>query len=343
VVVMLGYSDSNKDGGILASNWGLLQAQRTLAAVARRHGVRVDFFHGRGGTIGRGAGPTHVFLDALPAGSQMGGMRVTEQGEVIAQKYANRLTAAFHLERLLAGVTRTSLIHSRAPHGPSSRGDLAGRGQGLVRRLSRAGGVRWLCRFLPAGDSDRRHRAGPHRFAPAEADRQGHTQDLRAIPWVFSWSQARFHLPGWYGVGTALITLRTNEPGRWEELASQVRSWPFLVYILHNVEASLLMANREVMSMYAALAGDDDLRARAMQAIGQEYERAREAVRRAARGLGGGPAPAAREGDRTPPQCADADPRASGAAARKLACEPRRGDICANFSSPSTPSRWARR
>jgi phosphoenolpyruvate carboxylase len=102
--------------------------------------------------------------------------------------------------------------------------------------------------------------------------------DLRAIPWVFSWSQARFHLPGWYGVGTALNTLRTNEPGRWEELASQVRTWPFLVYILHNVEASLLMANRDVMSMYAAMAGDDGLRERVMQEISTEYERARASV-----------------------------------------------------------------
>ena len=113
---MLGYSDSNKDGGILASHWALHGAESRLARLARNRGVRIAFFHGRGGTVGRGAGPTHVFLDALPEGSLLGRMRVTEQGEVIAQKYANRVTASFHLERLLAGVARTSLLHRSGIH-----------------------------------------------------------------------------------------------------------------------------------------------------------------------------------------------------------------------------------
>ncbi len=279
VVVMLGYSDSNKDGGILASNWSLQQAQRNLAEVARRHGVRVDFFHGRGGTIGRGAGPTHVFLDALPAGSQMGGMRVTEQGEVIAQKYANKLTATFHLERLLAGVTRTSLIHSRGPHTGHPLEKLwpgvVNASYAAYRGLVESDGFVDFFRQATPIDAIEQARIGSR---PPRRTGKATLNDLRAIPWVFSWSQARFHLPGWYGVGTALNTLHTNEPGQWEELAAQVRSWPFLVYILHNVEASLLMANREVMVMYAALAGDDELRVRVMQTIEQEYERAREAV-----------------------------------------------------------------
>lgn len=279
MVVMLGYSDSNKDGGILASNWSLQQAQRNLAEVARRHGVRVDFFHGRGGTIGRGAGPTHVFLDALPAGSQMGGMRVTEQGEVIAQKYANKLTAAFHLERLLAGVTRTSLIHSRGPHTghPLEKiwPDVVNASYAAYRGLVESDGFVDFFRQATPIDAIEQARIGSR---PPRRTGKATLNDLRAIPWVFSWSQARFHLPGWYGVGTALNTLHTSEPGRWAELASQVKSWPFLVYILHNVEASLLMANRDVMSMYAALAVDHELRVRVMQTIGQEYERAREAV-----------------------------------------------------------------
>ncbi|MBA3974985.1 MAG: phosphoenolpyruvate carboxylase [Candidatus Solibacter sp.] len=279
VVIMLGYSDSNKDGGILASSWGLLQAQRRLSEAARRHGVRVDFFHGRGGTIGRGAGPTHVFLDALPAGSQMGGMRVTEQGEVIAQKYANRLTATFHLERLLAGVTRTSLIHSRSPYTGHAlekvwRG-VAETSYGAYRELVESDGFVDFFRQATPIDAIEHARIGSR---PPRRTGKATLNDLRAIPWVFSWSQARFHLPGWYGVGTALDTLRTNEPGRWEELVSQVKTWPFLVYILHNVEASLLMANREVMSRYAALAGDEELRGRVMEVIETEYERARESV-----------------------------------------------------------------
>jgi phosphoenolpyruvate carboxylase len=279
VVVMLGYSDSNKDGGILASNWGLRQAQRKLAAVARRHGVRVDYFHGRGGTIGRGAGPTHVFLDALPTGSQMGGMRVTEQGEVIAQKYANRLTATFHLERLLAGVTRTSLIHSRAPRNGHPLEEIwpgvVKASYAAYRALVESDGFVDFFRQATPIDAIEQARIGSR---PPRRTGKATLNDLRAIPWVFSWSQARFHLPGWYGVGTALCTLRAEEPERWAQLTAQVKSWPFLVYILHNVEASLLMANREVMSMYAALAGDAALRDRVMHTIGHEYERAREAV-----------------------------------------------------------------
>jgi len=279
VVVMLGYSDSNKDGGILASHWGLLQAQRTLAGVARRHGVRVDFFHGRGGTIGRGAGPTHVFLDALPAGSQMGGMRVTEQGEVIAQKYANTLTAAFHLERLLAGVTRTSLIHSRAPHSghPLERiwPGVVNASYTAYRGLVESDGFVDFFRQATPIDAIEQARIGSR---PPRRTGKATLNDLRAIPWVFSWSQARFHLPGWYGVGTALNGLHASDPALWQELASLVKTWPFLVYLLHNVEASLLMANPEIMSMYAALAGEDGLRKRVMQTIGQEYQLAREAV-----------------------------------------------------------------
>jgi phosphoenolpyruvate carboxylase len=112
--VMIGYSDSNKDGGILASQWYLRKAQIRLAAVAAEAGIELQFFHGRGGTIGRGAGPTNAFLAALPPGTLHGGIRITEQGEVIAQKYANRLTAALHLERMVAGVTRWTLLHQQA-------------------------------------------------------------------------------------------------------------------------------------------------------------------------------------------------------------------------------------
>lgn len=279
IMVMLGYSDSNKDGGILASSWGLLQAQRRLAATVRRHDVRIDFFHGRGGTIGRGAGPTHVFLDALPAGSQMGGMRVTEQGEVIAQKYANRLTATFHLERLLAGVTRTSLIHSRPPYDAHPLETLwspvVKRSYAAYRQLVESDGFVDFFRRATPIDAIEHARIGsrpPRRTGRATLD------DLRAIPWVFSWSLARFHLPGWFGVGSALDHLRTNEPAHWEQLVRDLRSWPFLAYILHNVEASLLMANRDIMSLYASLVPDDELRDRVMKAIVSEYELARGSV-----------------------------------------------------------------
>ncbi len=173
MVVMLGYSDSNKDGGILASHWALHRAERRLARLARQRDVRLAFFHGRGGTVGRGAGPTHVFLAALPAGSLSGRMRVTEQGEVIAQKYSNRVTAAFQLERLLAGVARTSLLHASGETPPASSGaPLAVGRRAQLRSLPQPGRAGRLRHVLPPGHAHRRHRAKPHRLAALLAHRE---------------------------------------------------------------------------------------------------------------------------------------------------------------------------
>lgn len=274
VVVMLGYSDSNKDGGVLASQWRLHQAERDLTEVARKHNTRLTFFHGRGGTVGRGAGPMHVFLEALPQGSLTGKMRLTEQGEVIAQKYANRVTATFQLERLLAGVTRTTLLHS-APHPetpPLERiwpqvVDISFK---TYRNLVETDGFVTFFRQATPIDVIEQTQLGsrPSRRSGAES-----LDDLRAIPWVFSWSQARFHLPGWYGVGTALTWLRTEHPEDWQRLREQVRVWPFLSYLLHNAEASLMMAHPTLMRLYASLVEDESLRARLFETIFEEYKR----------------------------------------------------------------------
>jgi hypothetical protein len=169
--VMIGYSDSNKDGGILASHWYLRKAQVRLAGVAREAGIELRFFHGRGGTIGRGAGPTHVFLESLAPGTLHGEIRVTEQGEVIAQKYANRLTAATHLERLLAGVTRWTLEQEREPaRVPAAMEDLfEAAALDQPARVPGADRERRLCRILLAGHSHRCHRVQPYRFAALAA------------------------------------------------------------------------------------------------------------------------------------------------------------------------------
>ncbi|MBI4876235.1 MAG: phosphoenolpyruvate carboxylase [Acidobacteria bacterium] len=279
VPVMLGYSDSNKDGGILASHWFLHQAQRRMARLARRHGVRVAFFHGRGGTIGRGAGPTHVFLEALPAGSLMGRMRVTEQGEVIAQKYANCLTAAFHLERLLAGVTRTSLLHEAADGPPHPLEPVwqrvVGRSVEAYRELvERDGFVEFFRQATPI-DAIEQTRIGSR---PPRRTGRPALEDLRAIPWVFSWSQARFHLPGWFGVGTALDWLRNEHPADWDALRAGVKSWAFLSYLLHNVEASLMMSDLETMRLYSSLVADQTLRLTFVDEIARKYELGRELI-----------------------------------------------------------------
>lgn len=273
VVVMLGYSDSNKDGGVLASQWSLHQAERELTAVAKKHDTRLTFFHGRGGTVGRGAGPTHVFLEALPEGSLTGKMRVTEQGEVIAQKYANRVTATFQLERLLAGVTRTTLLHSarhqQAQPLESIWPNVVENSFQSYRRLVETDGFLTFFRQATPIDAIEQTQLGSR---PSRRTGAGTLDDLRAIPWVFSWSQARFHLPGWYGVGSALDWLRRERAEDWTRLREQVRVWPFLSYLLHNAEASLMMAHPELMHLYASLVEDEAVRARLFETIFDEYK-----------------------------------------------------------------------
>lgn len=279
LVVMLGYSDSNKDGGILASHWSLHRAQRQLARLAREHGVRISFFHGRGGTIGRGAGPVHVFLETLPPGALQGRIRLTEQGEVISQKYSNRLTATYQLERLLAGVAHASLLSQNledAPHpleplwAPAVEQSLK-----AYRDLAESDGFITFFEQATPIDAIEQSRIGsrPPRRTGART-----LADLRAIPWVFSWSQARFHLPGWYGVGSALEWLREASPESWKDLREGIRHWPFLSYLLHNVEASLMMADQGYMEMYAGLVTDAALRRRILARILGEYQRARRAI-----------------------------------------------------------------
>jgi phosphoenolpyruvate carboxylase len=271
VVVMLGYSDSNKDGGVLASQWSLHRAERDLTAVAQKHNTRLTFFHGRGGTVGRGAGPTHVFLEALPQGSLTGKMRVTEQGEVIAQKYANRVTATFQLERLLAGVTRTSLLHTVPSEHiqplESIWPDVAAVSFEAYRKLIETDGFVTFFRQATPIDVIEQTQLGSR---PSRRTGAGTLDDLRAIPWVFSWSQARFHLPGWYGVGTALDWLRREH----------LQDWPFLSYLLHNVQASLMMAHPDTMRLYASLVEDEEIRARIFATIFDEYQRSVAAIER---------------------------------------------------------------
>ena len=278
-VVMLGYSDSNKDGGILASHWSLHRAERQLAQLGRECGIQLAFFHGRGGTVGRGAGPVHVFLDALPPGSLTGRMRVTEQGEVIAQKYANRVTATYQLERLLAGVARTSLLHQTLDPKPHELerlwASVVERGTTAYRDLVESDGFLDFFEQATPIDVIEQSQIGSR---PARRTGEEGLADLRSIPWVFSWSQARFHLPGWYGVGTALDWLRRERPAGWQELRDGIGGWPFLSYLLHNVEASLMMADAGYMQLYASLVFDADLRERILGQILGEYALAEASI-----------------------------------------------------------------
>jgi phosphoenolpyruvate carboxylase len=275
--VMIGYSDSNKDGGILASHWFIRKAQIQLAEAARAAGVDLRFFHGRGGTIGRGAGPTHVFLESLAPGTLQGEMRVTEQGEVIAQKYANRLTAAHHLERMLAGVTRWTLVHRHDAHATPHPAEavfeeVALASRDAYRRLIETEGfVEFFSQATPLDAIESSHIGS----RPSRRTGQRTIEDLRAIPWVFSWSQARFNLPGWYGAGSAFERVRQTDPAAWRTLSDAARDWPFLNYLLHNIEFSVEAAEEGIMTEYASLVEDPALRDAILSRILEEHQRTR--------------------------------------------------------------------
>jgi phosphoenolpyruvate carboxylase len=273
---MIGYSDSNKDGGILASLWSLYRAQEALAAVGAQRGVRIRFFHGRGGTISRGAGPTHRFIAALPGASLQGDLRMTEQGETIAQKYANLISAVYNLELLLAGVTEATLAARRGraqPHALEGVADgLADTSRRAYERLVHADGfITFFAQATPI-DAIEASKIGSR---PARRTGQRTLADLRAIPWVFSWSQSRFFLSGWYGVGSALEALQMEEPHAFAALKAAAFHWQPLTYLVTNVSTSVLSASEPTMREYAGLVEDADVRERVMGMIAVEYARTR--------------------------------------------------------------------
>jgi phosphoenolpyruvate carboxylase len=267
--VMVGYSDSNKDSGIFASQWALQKAQSKLAQLGRDAGVRIRFFHGRGGTVSRGAGPTHRFLQALPEGSLCGDIRLTEQGETIAQKFGNLPNAAFNLELLAAGVTSTALHHERcepAPHPLSPVLEKIARASPRAYRdLLDAENFIGFYRQATPIDALEHSRIGSR---PSRRTGKPSLADLRAIPWVFSWSQARFYVPGWFGAGSGLSSL--SEP-ELEELSAHLRTWPFVHYVLTNIESSIASSDVELMQEYASLVEDAGLRDRFMRIILNEW------------------------------------------------------------------------
>ncbi len=276
--VMIGYSDSNKDGGILASQWALHRAQEGISRSAAERGTRVRFFHGRGGTISRGAGPTHRFLEALPPDTLYGDLRITEQGESISQKFSNPVTATFNLELLLAGACRFSV--DPAPGAPES--DL----EEIMTRLVEASRRAYRELLETDGFMDFYREATPIDVLEASsigsrpARRTGARTlaDLRAIPWVFSWSQSRFFLPGWFGVGSAFEWLQREDPVGAARLAAAVPHWPFLRYVLTNVETSFAAADPLIMEAYAGLVADEKVRDAVLPRILAELERTKKTV-----------------------------------------------------------------
>lgn len=271
--VMIGYSDSCKDGGILASHGALYKAQLELTEVGDRFDTDLCFFHGRGGSIGRGAGPTFRFLEALPHGSLRGSFRMTEQGETISQKYSNLLTATYNLELQLAGVlgmaVRTSRETASAPELVAIMGFLVDASRQKYEELIGSDGFMEFFSQATPIDVMEQLRIGSR---PSRRTGRRTLADLRAIPWVFSWNQSRYLLPSWYGAGTALARLNESQPQLFELLCADISRFPLLRYLFMNVELAVLQADQEIMHSYAGLVENRDVRERFLCKIDAEFE-----------------------------------------------------------------------
>jgi phosphoenolpyruvate carboxylase len=277
--MMVGYSDSNKDCGILASQWAIHRAQRELSDATSKMGVNSVFFHGRGGTVGRGAGPTHWFMDAMPQGALGGFLRMTEQGETIAQKYAHMNSAVYNVEVLMASAASTTVRH-RTGKGPvDSMGavveKLATWSTEAYRALLHADGFMTFYRQATPIDALENSRIGSR---PARRTGQASLEDLRAIPWVFSWTQSRFYLPGWYGAGSALKRLKSEDPAGWGLVEQQIKTDPFLRYVMTNIESSLVSVNMDWIREYSNLVPDAEVRERFFAQITAELALTQEMV-----------------------------------------------------------------
>jgi phosphoenolpyruvate carboxylase len=267
--VMVGYSDSNKDGGILASQWELYKAQNQLAELAKESGVDIYFFHGRGGSISRGAGPTNYFLQALPPKSLQGKIRLTEQGETIAQKYANRINAAYNLELLMAGTFGKLLENQNHTRHPQFEllDLLAQKSREAYDQLINSEGFMKYFRQATPIDAIESSKIGSR---PAKRTGASTLQDLRAIPWVFAWGQSRHNMTGWYGLGTALESLQAHE---YQQLKLAASTHPFIRYLLANVDTSLASTDPKIMALYANLVEEPATGQRFLNRFLDEYKK----------------------------------------------------------------------
>jgi phosphoenolpyruvate carboxylase len=270
--VMLGYSDSNKDGGYLSSSWSLYKATDDLMRVCRSHGVRLRLFHGRGGTVGRGGGPSYEAILSQPPGSVNGALRLTEQGEVIASKYADPETGRRNLEILVAAALEASLASP-----PRQGGE---RHAAIMEALSRRALAAYRGLVGAPGFMDYFRAATPFGeiaklnigSRPAARKASDSLDDLRAIPWVFSWSQCRAMVPGWYGFGSAVETLLKEKQATLAELREMYAGWPFFRAMLSNLDMVLAKTDLGIAARYAELVPDRKLGVETFGKISAEWE-----------------------------------------------------------------------
>ncbi|KAF0238659.1 MAG: phosphoenolpyruvate [Prolixibacteraceae bacterium] len=274
--VMIGYSDSNKDGGFLASTWYLYKAQKEIAEVGKKYGVQIKFFHGKGGSISRGAGPVHWFMQSLPHGTLTGKLKITEQGETIEKKFANKINAAYNLELMLASATMNTLLHKKEQH---NEYEVAGILEYLgsesykfyVQLLQNEHFLEFYQQATPI-DVIEESKIGSR---PARRTGKRTLADLRAIPWVFSWGQSRYHITSWYGVGSTLEKMLTEHPEKYKKLKGMIRSSQFVQYVLTNIDTSLASTDEEIMKMYAQLVENQVVRTTILNQLLTELEKTR--------------------------------------------------------------------
>ena len=285
--VMLGYSDSNKDGGIFTSNWELYRAEIALVALfdelSNAHNIQLRLFHGRGGTVGRGGGPSYQAILAQPPGTVRGQIRLTEQGEVIGSKYANPEIGRRNLETLVAATLEATLLQ---PTRPAPKVFLE-----TAERLSQASMQAYRALVYETPEFEAYFfQATPIReiaelnigSRPASRKASQKIEDLRAIPWSFSWGQCRLTLPGWYGFGSAVSSLLGKDSAERKQalalLQKMYRQWPFFRTLLSNMDMVLAKSDLALASRYADLVDDARLRKKIFSAIEAEWQRTVEAL-----------------------------------------------------------------
>jgi phosphoenolpyruvate carboxylase len=275
--VMLGYSDSCKDGGILSSAWSLYEAQEKIVALARGHGVECRLFHGRGGTIGRGGGPTHEAILSQPDDTVHGQIKFTEQGEVLSYRYANPETALYELTMGISGLIKASRGVIERPSKPRKdylgiMEELAGLGEKAYRELvsSTEGLLDYFYEVTPV-DAIALLNIGSRPSHRKKQDRS--LASIRAIPWVFGWAQSRHTLPAWYGIGSAIEQWRGNDLERLAKLQRMYQEWPFFRAILSNTQMSLFKAEMHIAHAYVHLAQDKRRAEAIYRTIDEEYQR----------------------------------------------------------------------
>lgn len=292
--VMLGYSDSNKDGGMIASTWEIWKAHRALHEVARECNVSLRLFHGRGGTVGRGGGPTHRAIYAQPLHSFNGALRITEQGEVLNWKYSDVVLAERNLELMIAAsldaVTRPDLKMSSS--GAHLTGAILPAWESALDELSASSfafykqGIvddpevfTYFEQATPVAELEHaRIGSRPAKRADASATKKRSMADLRAIPWVFGWMQSRHVVPAYFGVGHALETYASAHTDGLETLREMMRSFPLFLDMMRNVEMALAKADFGIARLYASLVEDAALRERVYATLHAEFERTRRMV-----------------------------------------------------------------